>query len=80
LKIRYGLIEETYYRCVSKSRVSYGIAVYADEALDEAATVIVSVNDVCCDKQQMLNLIQQCNSLELSPIHLNDVIEDFLTQ
>lgn len=37
-----------------------------------------TIKDISTDKQRIEALIELCNSLELSPIHLDDVIEDFL--
>ncbi len=75
--IQYGLIEETYvFR--DRSRVSYGIAAYADAETDGSASVVASVRDVSPDKDRVLDLIKLCNQVELSPVHLFDVIEDFL--
>lgn len=79
MSITYGIIEETYVLC-SKSRTSYGIAVYSDVEFDDTATVVAAVNDISCDRQKISALIEQCNRLALSPSHLNDVIEDFLTE
>lgn len=36
------------------------------------------VKDISTDKHKIEKLVNLCNELELSPIHLDDVIEDFL--
>lgn len=76
--ITYGLIEEK-YNCDGKSRISYGVAVYSDSATDGSTIIVESVHDITCDKEKLLKLINNCNDLQLSRIHLSDVIEDFLT-
>lgn len=76
--VRYGITEEIYYT-ENSSRISYGIAVYDNEEEDGTATVIEAVHDITSDRQSLSNLIDLCNRLELSTIHLYDVIEDFLS-
>ncbi|MBR2908223.1 MAG: hypothetical protein IKJ04_08180 [Clostridia bacterium] len=77
--ITYGITEEI-YSLNGKSRRAYGIAAYADAEQDGTATIIAAVRDVTADKQRLAALVQKCNLLEVSPIHLDDVIEDFLTE
>lgn len=77
ISVTYGLIEEK-YNCGGQSRVSYGIAAYSDAEVDGSATVVQSVHDVTTDKECLLRLIKDCNGLRLSPVHLCDVVEDFL--
>ena len=59
-------------------RTSYDIAAHADSTEDGTATIVASVHDVTADKQALSELVALCNRLELSTIHLNDVMEDFL--
>lgn len=75
--VTYGVVEE-HHNLNGHKRISYGIAVYADADIDGTVTVIATVNDITSDKQKLEELVQKCNCLELSLIHLNDVIEDFL--
>ena len=75
--ITYGIIEET-YSLESYTRTSYGIAAYADFHQAGIASIIASVHDVTADKERLQQLIGLCNSLQLSPNQLTDVIEDFL--
>ena len=75
--ITYGVIEEIYSSSCS-SRRSYGIAVYSDSPGDGFATVLASVNDISSDREKLEKLVEICNRAELSMIHLNDVIDDFL--
>ena len=56
-------------------RITYGITGYAD-----GDRPIVSVRDVTTDKTGLLALAETCNRLSLSPIHLYDVILDYLVQ
>ncbi len=77
MKITYGITEET-YSLGNTSRVSYGIAAYADADEDGTATIVASVRDITANRQALAELVSLCNSLELSTIHLMDVVEDFL--
>lgn len=36
------------------------------------------INDISTDKEKVERLVALCNELELSPIHIYDVIDDFL--
>ncbi len=75
--ITYGLVEERYV-LNGYVRTAYGIAVLADADTDGTATVIASIHDITSDKQGLEALVHRCNDLDLSPIHLEDVVEDFL--
>ena len=75
--ITYGIVEETYTRS-SDRRTVYGIAAYAYALLDRTATVIARINDVTSDCESLNALVEDCNRFELSPLHLNDVVDDFL--
>ena len=77
MNITYGVTEEIYSLGRSFC-TSYGIAAYADSAEDGTATVVASVNDATADKQALSELVDRCNHLELSTVHLMDVVEDFL--
>ena len=50
---------------------TYGIELWIDERKVRA------VNDVSFDCAGITNVVSLCNKLELDPIHLDDVIEDF---
>ncbi len=56
-------------------RITYGITGYAD-----GGRPIVSIRDVTTDKAGLLALAETCNRLCLSPLHLYDVVEDYLAQ
>lgn len=77
MTVTYGITEEVYALGCDR-RVSYGIAAYADAELDGTATIVVSVHDITSDKDKLSELVQACNRLRLSTLHLADVVEDFL--
>ena len=76
--ITYAVAEER-YTLGDEARISYGIVAYSNADKDGSKTIVASVRDVTSDKVGLTKLVNDCNRLELSTIHLNDVIEDFLT-
>ena len=70
-KKNYVLIEDT-YKIDDISYKGYGILLK-----DENSKHIISFADISTNKDDILHLIDLCNTLELDPIHLEDVIEDF---
>lgn len=75
--ITYGIVEEKYALC-GVSRISYGIAAYADAEQDGTATILAAVSDITSDRKKLEELVGRCNQAQLSVLHLSDVVEDFL--
>ncbi len=75
--ITYG-ITKTEYDCNGTQRLSYGIAAYADAEENRGACVVATVNDLSTDPSLVRQLVDRCNSGELSLLHMQEVIEDFL--
>ena len=75
--VTYEILEEP---CFSEGMAytSYGIAAYARSDLGEAPALIALVKDITPDGKALLELVKKCNLLKLSPLHLKDVVEDFL--
>ena len=40
----------------------------------------IVIEDISINKQKIEKLVNLCNELELSPIHIYDVIDDFLVE
>ena len=76
--ITYGVVEER-YSMGTKIRISYGISVFDTAAKDDMSTIVASVHDITDDRKSLAELVKQCNLLKLSPMHLYDVVEDFLS-
>ena len=72
----YILVQNTYY-FHEKPFHCYGIAIV--EHLEPVATITRTVSNLSCNRLAVMKLVNLCNHLELSPIHLDDVIEDFLS-
>ena len=77
--VTYGIVQEL-YAVETEHRISYGIAAYANMSEDGTATIVASVRDISSDKHQVEELVNLCNHLQLSLLHLDDVIEDFQSQ
>lgn len=77
--ITYTLIEEEFIS-YNSTYISYGINVCEKAENDSKPTLVASVHDITTDKLKLSKLISSCNKLKLSVIHLNDIIEDFLSE
>ena len=77
MKVKYKLTQmiKTYE---IGSRAAYGIAAYQNCSKGATEIPIVSVNDITSNKTALAELVRLCNNLNLSAVHLHDVIEDFL--
>ena len=75
--ITYAVSEERYTFC-DEARTSYGIVAYSNADQDGSRIIVASVRDVTSDKASLTKLVDDCNRLKLSTVHLNDVVEDFL--
>lgn len=57
---------------------TYGIA-YADSS-DGTPVILEAIPDLSTNKERVRQLVKLCTKLQLSPIHLRDVIDDFLAE
>lgn len=48
------------------------------EEYDAVTTILESISDLSANIEPIERLVQICNSLQLDPIHLQDVATDFL--
>ena len=76
--VTYAVTEEK-YALGEEKRTSYGIVAYANAEHDGTATIVASVRDITSDKKRLKKLVDDCNRLKLSTVHLPDVVEDFLS-
>ncbi len=72
----FGIIHEE-YRLHGTSRVSYGIAVYADPKIHGSAIVVAAAHDLTADPGAAESLARMCEQLSLSPTHFSEIIDDF---
>ena len=79
INVSYAIIEEK-YTLGNESRISYGIAAYSNVKENGTATVVASVHDVTSNKEELMKLVDSCNRLKLSTLHLSDAVEDFISE
>lgn len=59
---------------------SYGIHIYnAKKYLLSNPNESCRIDDISIDREEVLNLIRLINDLDVSPIHLPEIIEDYLS-
>ena len=73
----YALLKEKHI-LGNECRISYGIVVYSCAGADGTSTIVASVHDITSNKETLANLVDNCNRLKLSIVHLSDIVEDFL--
>lgn len=78
MTITYIITDDIYPLCNS-DRISYGIDAYISTDPSLAATAVASIRDITSDKARLAALVRKCNELQLSLVHLYDVIEDLIT-
>ena len=78
MNVTYAVAEEK-YALGEEKRISYGIVAYANAEQAGTATIVASVRDITSDKNRLKKLVYDCNRLELSTVHLHDVVEGFLS-
>ena len=77
MQTTYLVIEKTYLSD-SNARISYGIAAYTEDSMGGNSTLVATLHDITTDQKALSELVDRCNELKLSPIHLHDIVEDFL--
>lgn len=75
--VTYGITEEK-FSLGARKRTSYGIAAYGDADIDGTATVLLHVSDITCERDRITELVELCNRMKVSVLHLHDVVQDFL--
>ena len=71
-KCAYRPFSEKYYSEDIGTYIAYGISVYCGEA------ELLRISDICADRCLVEDLCRRCTEGELDPIHIYEVIEDFL--
>ncbi len=54
-------------------KVTYGISI------TDKNGICGKIEDISPDKAEMEKLVSLCNELQLDPIHLEDIVDDFLS-
>ena len=63
--------------CEEVGIVTYGISAW--QRYSRKIVEVCSIEDISPDKRAVLKVAEYCQRVQLSPIHLMDVIEDFLS-
>lgn len=66
---RYNVRSDTILDDEGKCHTVYGVELPAER---------VSIPDIFCTKKEAEDFTEKCNALDLSPLHLRDVIDDLL--
>ena len=72
----YILVQSTYANGTC-TRTSFGIAVVAKN--DESMATLETYADLSSNKTSVQELVRMFNEAELEPIHLEDIVQDFLS-
>ena len=75
MKTEYCVVEEK-YMVREKEHLAYGIAEI--EVYEDSYSVIEAIHNCCYEKCIIEKIVEKCNRLDISPIHLNEVIIDLL--
>ena len=76
-KYFYFVFQESHSSPENREHATYGVKVAPD---GDRSACCDSISDVSLSEPALSELVRLCNELELSPIHLRDVVEDFLIQ
>lgn len=69
MNYRYQCIEQKLYNENVGEYITYGIEITDDNMI---------VNDVSCNKEKVDDIVRIINKYQVSPIHLDEIIEDLL--
>ena len=73
-KCRYLVLSQVLKNEDGDEYTAYGITVMSGER------EMVSIPDISTNYEDMRRLAEACEKNELDPIHINDVVEDFLAE
>lgn len=71
---QYSICEGEYV-LEGQTYVGFGILITSATANE----IIAKIEDITTSKYELCTLVQLCNDLSLDPIHIYDVVEDFLS-
>lgn len=75
-RFRFFAVAQTY--CTAESRSYTAYAIHAEELTSQGWVSVYTIPDVSCDKEFAVHLAEQYTHLQLSPIHLLDVVLDMI--
>ena len=71
MRIKYKLCKDTVIDEDGNALNTYGIEIWKGEKIEKALV------DISTNRARVSLLVNLCNELDLDPIHIYDVIEDF---
>lgn len=74
---RYIVVQNIYEFC-NFSQISFGIAYVVQD--ENSIVVLQSISDIVSDRKHIEKLVDLCNKCKLDPVHMADVVEDFLIE
>lgn len=77
MRIKYKVVEEKLYNVDIGNYTAFGIQMLAVSGRREM--ILDTVSDVSLDRKKIEQFVLDLNKFKLSPIHLMDVIEDFIS-
>ncbi len=75
MQYTYRLRQDTLQDEIGRVQVVYGV-----EALDPDGKVHCAFPDIFFDREKALSFVRICNEQDVDPIHLQDLVEDALTE
>lgn len=70
----YSILEDEYI-FKGQAHTGFGIIITSTTVNE----VVAKIEDITTSKYELCTLVQLCNDLSLDPIHIYDVVEDFLS-
>ena len=61
---------------MKKYILTYGIACVEED--NGHAELVAQISDISTNQEKMEELVKLCNKMQLSPIHLRDIVDDFI--
>ena len=75
MRCRYVLLETKI-----KTRICYGVAIFnADLDSSDNAEILQAYIDLSSNRQMVASFVELCNRLQLSIVHFQDAVDDFVS-
>ena len=74
MKYRYLPVREV----IKNSPLGYPYIAYGLQAVLPDGQIAATASDVCCRLEHARELARMCTEHNLEPVHLNDVVQDYL--
>ena len=71
----YKLLEKEHYHPDTGRYKSFGISIYRAESNED----LITIDDIFTNRNEAEKLVKKCIINEVSPIHIMDIIEDYIS-